>query len=184
VSLEVAAHADCPVVVVRGGVDAPSGRPVAVGIDDSADGTLAVKAALAEAVSRRVGVVAVRAWIPRSPRPRSLYDRRLATAEEGHRRIEQRILDQAVAASRERHPQVPVTTRLVVGTATHALMPASRDAQLPVIGRRGSGGFTGLPLGSAGKQLLNHALCSVMVVHADAQPAPAPQKAMANAAPG
>ena len=66
VSLAVAAHAQCPVVVVRGASSPDEGRdlPVAVGVDDSVTARLALGFAFEEAASRGVGLVAVRAWHP------------------------------------------------------------------------------------------------------------------------
>ena len=62
VSLTVATYAQCPVVVVRGGVGVPSSRPVAVGTDGSPHGELAVAHAFAEAAARSVGLIVVCAY--------------------------------------------------------------------------------------------------------------------------
>jgi nucleotide-binding universal stress UspA family protein len=163
VSLKVAAHAHCPVVLVRENVRAPDRRPVVAGVDDSAVGRLAVGLAFEEAALRDVALVAVRAWAPpRVPwhaaieRPAPMSDARAAT--------EQQLVDDVVASWRERYPNVDVTTRLACVTAAHALTVASRDAQLMVIGSRGSGGIVNLALGSVSQQLLHHSLCSLMVV--------------------
>jgi nucleotide-binding universal stress UspA family protein len=57
-----------------------------------------------------------------------------------------------------------VTTRLVDGSPTAVLIDASRDAQLLVVGHRGTGGFAGLLAGSTATQLAGHAACPVTVV--------------------
>lgn len=154
VSLAVAAHADSPVVVVRGGpVTAPG--PVAVGVDESAREGL-VGFAMEEAAARGVGLLAVRAWTPPSaPWPREAAEREDA---ERHR------LSAALHAWSEKYPTVPVTTRLIDGDARHALAAVSGEVQLIVVGSRGRGGFEGLVLGSVSQFLLHHARCPVAVV--------------------
>jgi nucleotide-binding universal stress UspA family protein len=57
-----------------------------------------------------------------------------------------------------------VTVRAVSGLAAQALIEASRDADLIVVGSRGVGGFTGLLTGSVSSQVVNHAACPVVVV--------------------
>jgi nucleotide-binding universal stress UspA family protein len=147
VSLEVAAHAVCPVVVVRGELHASNRRPVAVGVDDAPEAKLAVRYAFEEAASRGVGLVVVRAYG--------------ATVD---RADEQRLVAEAVTSWQGRYPSVGVTTRLMPITAPHALTLVSHEAQLMVVGSRGCGGLAGLPLGAVSQQVLQHALCSVMVV--------------------
>jgi nucleotide-binding universal stress UspA family protein len=68
VSLAVATHARCPVVVVReGAAIEATDRPIAVGVDDSDRAQLAIGFAMQEAAARGVDLVAVRAWSPPHP---------------------------------------------------------------------------------------------------------------------
>ena len=57
-----------------------------------------------------------------------------------------------------------VTVRAVSGQAAQALIEASADADLVVVGSRGAGGFASLLTGSVSSQVVNHAACPVVVV--------------------
>jgi nucleotide-binding universal stress UspA family protein len=72
----------------------------------------------------------------------------------------------------DRHPAVTVKHNLCKEPAALALIEASRDADLLVIGSRGFGGFRGLLFGSVGQHCLTHAPCSVAIIRAseEAQP--------------
>ncbi len=48
-----------------------------------------------------------------------------------------------------------------------ALVTISQEADLLVVGARGSGGFLGLRIGSVSEHVLQHAQCPVAVIHAD-----------------
>jgi nucleotide-binding universal stress UspA family protein len=74
------------------------------------------------------------------------------------------VLAESLAGSRERYPDVPVTTRLARGRAATALLEESRTAQLVVVGARGLGGFAGMLLGSVSQAVLHHAHCPLAIV--------------------
>jgi nucleotide-binding universal stress UspA family protein len=57
-----------------------------------------------------------------------------------------------------------VTVRAVNGLAARALIDASADSDLVVVGSRGGGGFAQLMLGSVSSQVVNHAACPVVVI--------------------
>ncbi len=59
-------------------------------------------------------------------------------------------------------PEVTVT--IVTGDPAEELVRASHDADLLVVGARGSGGFARLLLGSVGSQVTHHASCPVVIV--------------------
>ena len=57
-----------------------------------------------------------------------------------------------------------VKVSAVNGFPAEALIEASRDADLIVVGSRGSGGFARLMVGSVSSQVVHHAHCPVVVV--------------------
>lgn len=175
VSIAVATHAHCPVVVVRELPEEPSGLPVAVGVDDSPQSRLAVDVAFAEADARGVSVLAVRAWGASTASLHGttafLRSEELAEMEIAERRFLHDIIQPAAA----RHRQVRVEERLVDQTAAAALTEVAPKVQLLVVGSRGHGGFAGLLIGSVGMQLLHYARCPVAIVReAPAVPAGTP----------
>jgi nucleotide-binding universal stress UspA family protein len=60
-----------------------------------------------------------------------------------------------------------VTIQAVNGFAAEALINASRDADMIVVGSRGGGGFSRLTLGSVSSQVAAHAYCPAVVVPPD-----------------
>jgi nucleotide-binding universal stress UspA family protein len=167
VAVHAAAHARCPVLVVRGA--ATAGGPVVVGIDGSETSELAVGMAFEESAYRGADLVAVLAW----------NDSPLVGVRDGHAPgylaalIEQgarRTLDDALAGWRERYPDVVVRPELVRGHPRHALVERSKTAQLVVLGARGRDTFKGLLLGSVSQTLLHQSACPVAVVRATLPP--------------
>ncbi|MGD0375458.1 MAG: universal stress protein [Streptosporangiaceae bacterium] len=57
-----------------------------------------------------------------------------------------------------------ITVSVATGEVAEELIKASRDADLLVVGSRGSGGFTRLLLGSTSSQVTHHAACPVVVI--------------------
>lgn len=62
-----------------------------------------------------------------------------------------------------------VSVRAISDLPARALIEASRDADLIVVGSRGHGGFSGLPIGSVSSQVVSHAACPVVVVRHERQ---------------
>jgi nucleotide-binding universal stress UspA family protein len=58
---------------------------------------------------------------------------------------------------------VTVEPVAVEGSPAEALIDASRNADLVVVGSRGHGGFTSLLLGSVSHQVAQHASCPVVI---------------------
>ncbi|MFE5587644.1 universal stress protein [Kitasatospora sp. NPDC056531] len=158
VSLQVAGHAACPVVVV-GAITTGHGQ-VLVGTDGSEHSAAALEFAFEEASLRGDRVHALRAWsMPITPEPSEAGPSPDAV-ESDHRRQ----LDDQLAPLRQRYPGVEVETTLVRGKPVAELVRASDRADLAVVGSRGKGGFHGLALGSVSHGLLHYGICPIAVV--------------------
>ncbi|TNH29574.1 universal stress protein [Micromonospora orduensis] len=152
-AVAVAAHARCPVVVVRDG-DAPSDTspgPVAVGVDGSEPSQVALGFAAERAAQRQVPLRVLHAWTPGPGGPAGVPD-------------EQAAIEETVEPWRRTFAELDVTVDLVPGSPATMLIEASRDARLVVVATRGRGGLAGMLLGSVSQQLIQHAHCPVAVV--------------------
>ncbi|MFD5322271.1 universal stress protein [Streptomyces sp. NPDC127098] len=149
----LAAHGECPVMVVRGEPDRVGS--IVLGVDGAPGGEGAVDFAFAEAVLRGAEIIALHAWLP--DRGSDGVDAESA----------KRLLAQVLAGRRDRYPDVVVRQEVASGDPREALIEASRTAQLVVVGARGRGGFVKLLLGSVSQALLHHAHCSVTVVRGE-----------------
>ncbi|TYB43935.1 universal stress protein [Actinomadura chibensis] len=137
------------------------GREVLVGFDASPAAASAVRWAAAEAVLRGVPLRVCHAW--NWPYPQRSQD---GDALEIVRRMGTLTLDDGVRLAREAAPGLEVRPVLLRGTPSGALLDASADAALIVVGARGTGGFDKLPLGSAAVHVPAHAARPVVVVPA------------------
>lgn len=156
----VAAHAPCNVVVIRNAAISADERPIAVGLDDSSRADLTAEFAFTQAARRKVPLQAVRAWMP--PPDPWIGAQHVDRAEvEASERAE---LTARLAPWREKFPDVPVTSTVVLGHPYQVLAEAARDAQLMVVGARGRGGFAALRVGSVSRYLLHHSPTSTAVV--------------------
>ncbi|GAA2069989.1 universal stress protein [Streptomyces albiaxialis] len=144
---------------------------VVVGYDGSAPAARAVDRAAAEAARRNTGLDVLCGWpwsphaYPASGGPGLAMDAALDAV--AHRDTAQAALDARAAHVRESHPGMPVTATLTEEAAAPALVRASRDAPLTVVGARGHGGFAGLLLGSVGLRVAAHCEGPLMVVRGD-----------------
>jgi nucleotide-binding universal stress UspA family protein len=161
IAVQVAAHAPGPVLVARG-TPRDTG-PVVVGVDGADGSGPALGFAFEEAAARGAELVAVHAFSGHVP-PEVESELPLIYDADDVRREEGRQLTELLAPHRHRFPKVRVTERLRSGRAARALVEASTEAQLVVVGARGRGGFAGLLLGSVSQAVLHHARCPVAIV--------------------
>jgi len=164
VGAQVVAHAHAPVVVVRPTAATHPEAPVVVGIDGSPGADLAIGFAFEEANTRGAPLDALYAWwmLPLrnlGPTTPLRYDPAQAQDEAD------RMLAEAVAGWSAKYPDVRVRriARHDMNPA-QALVEASRDAAIVIVGNRGRGGFAGMVLGSVSRKVVDHAHCPVAVV--------------------
>ncbi|MCX5367514.1 universal stress protein [Streptomyces sp. NBC_00124] len=164
VSLTVAGHAHCPMIVVRGSHDNQAGSTthgrVVVGIGAKPAVSEALRFAFEEARRRGVQVEAVRAW--RCP-THETTDHPLLAGEPA-RLHEQRAAEELEAALQDAPADVELHRRTVEGHTRTALVNASRDADLLVIGARRHHRHFGLQLGRVAHGVLHHSACPVAIV--------------------
>lgn len=163
VSRQVATHAACPVVVVRGQQE--SHQRVAVGIDGSEGARRALDFAFDEASRRGWSLRVVHAWDVAVIG----FDVDASTYPQGGilddvRDVETRLSAEVLAGHTARYPDVEVQIRVERGSAARVLVDAASDCDLLVCGSRGRGGFSALLLGSVSHKVLHHAACTVAIV--------------------
>ncbi|HVQ89701.1 MAG TPA: universal stress protein [Mycobacteriales bacterium] len=164
VSEQVAEHASCPVVVVRGET-ANRRLPVLLGVDGSAANEPAIEFAFATADRNRVPLVALAAVAPIYIAPPIGYPTLpVPDTHDLHAVAATRLAD-ALRPWAEKYPAVVVEQRPVVGRAAPELIRATASCSLLVVGSRGHGQLAGLLLGSISRHVLRHSNCPVAVVH-------------------
>jgi nucleotide-binding universal stress UspA family protein len=146
---------------------------ILVGVDGSDHSRDAVRWAMKEAVLRQVPltVMTVR---PGAARPATMSFWGLHVyAEDSHNEdlVRKAVQDFVVKVASE-VSGTPAENTVIVATGNPAeeLVNAARDADMLVVGSRGTGGFGRLVLGSVSSQLTHHAVCPVVVIPAVAQP--------------
>ncbi len=172
VAIAAASRALCSVVVVRGAANTELPERIVVGVDftppDSpTEGDLRLlDFGLAEAAAHGSELQVVAAWDWPFDPSRWLRSRgadAASLAEHEEERLRERIagLTERAAA---RCPTVPMTWIVNRGHPVDVLVRASGEASLLVVGRHRVNPLTGLPLGSAARGVLHHALCPVAVI--------------------
>lgn len=164
VAVALAAHAACPVVVVRwaGPASAETASlPVVLGVDGSAASDAAIGFAFEAAAARKVSVVAVHTWSG------MVFDPSVASMGIDWAAIEdaeRELLARQLAGWTEKYPDTFVEQVLTRDRPAHGLLEQAARAQLVVVGSRGRGEFTGLVLGSVGHAMVHRSPCPVAVV--------------------
>ncbi len=150
VGLHVAAHGYCPVVVVPRGGEHERGDQIVLGVDERHRQSAAIGWAFAEAELRGAPLVALHAVN--------------GFGAPGQRVGEEMVLSEALAGQAGDHPDVVVEHRLPETSAARALVEASEEAALLVLGARKRRLGFGLVLGRVGHAVLQHSACPVAVV--------------------
>ncbi|MEU5165683.1 universal stress protein [Streptomyces mutomycini] len=165
VSLAVAARAHVPAVVVRGdkaGLEGTHGR-ILLGIGDTDIDSAAVRFAFTEALLRRCTLDVVRAW--RCPSHETADHPLLAgDPAQYHEARASELLDEALAAAAQAHPDVPVRRVTTEGPARKVLAKRSAVADLLIVGAHRRHRQLGMQLGRVAHTVLHHAACPVAVV--------------------
>jgi nucleotide-binding universal stress UspA family protein len=164
VTIGLATHAACPVVVVRGDERDPSeaaSLPVLVGVDGSSTSDAAIGFAFEAAAARGVSLVALHTWSD------MMFDPLLAGVVADWdvvERAERRALSEQVGGWAAKFPDTPVELLVRRDQPAHSLLAEAARAQLVVVGCRGHGQFVGMVLGSVSNALMHRAPCPVAVV--------------------
>jgi nucleotide-binding universal stress UspA family protein len=153
VSLEMAATAECPVVVIRAD-DHPEG-PVLLAVDDAGS-----PAALEDACdfAAATGADLMIVHVLHEP----VGYRRLREPVEAYPEAEA-LLDSVLSQARHKAPGIAVTGELLVDASfSKAIVKASQGARITVLGTKGHGLIKGT-IGSTAHAVLHHAHSPVLV---------------------
>lgn len=149
-----------------------------VGVDGSEHSIEALRWAAREAARRDGTLQVVMTWD--SPYP----DMWLPSEPRGHDHLTalRHRLDAIVHGALGDPPPALTETYVADGPPAKVLVGLSHGADLLVVGHRGRGGFSGVLLGSVGRQCVLHGACPVVVVRGTPAEATAGQERPATAA--
>ena len=137
---------------------------VVVGVDGSAESIAALRWAAHYATASGARVRALLAWHypgavggpPIEKAPKAVHDQTDVQMHE--------TLDTAIAKAYEGRDSGGVEKAIGYGHPAQALIEASKEADLLVVGRHGHGAFTGMLLGSVSIHCVTGAHCPVVVI--------------------
>jgi nucleotide-binding universal stress UspA family protein len=163
VSLRLASHAHCPVVVVRGEQPGDPVSEIVLGVEPH-ESDAPIRFAFASAEKLGVHLRVVRAWWPLpsySGYSYASFDMPARTSEE------QAEIADLLKGAREAYPNVPVITDVVRGNAVPTLIESSRGSRLLVVGAHRHHGPLSMGAGYVVQGLLAHSTAPVAVVPVD-----------------
>ena len=135
-----------------------------VGHDGSGSASTALETALQLASELKAPVTVVRAWsMVTAPRPEGWAFGTVPSVDELGAAVKAELEADTRAVVR-RFPGVKVTFRAYHAGPARALITASQDARMLVVGSRGVGGLREMVLGSVSDQCVRYAACPVLVV--------------------
>lgn len=141
-----------------------SKKPVVVGVDGGSDSLRALKWAADHAAEVNAPLIALTAYqVPMIAGPHAM------AGWEDPASLEEAARDMLDGAVKEVLGEDSDVQKYVLrGHPAEAIVTASRDAELIVVGSRGRGGFAGLLLGSVSQHVVPHSHCPVVVLpHGD-----------------
>lgn len=157
----VAARAHCPVISVPDSwVEGRELGRVVVGVDESRAAQAALDTGFQEARRRHAKVIALHAWRPPTAYSDIGYSQDIL--DDWFSRATKKM-ETALVPFREAYPDVEVEAALQHEFAGPALVTATRDADLIVVGRRGHGAPWGFYLGSLARLLIREGHCPVEI---------------------
>lgn len=162
VSQRAARRAHCPVVVVRP-AENPGSHRVVVGVDGSEPSLRALDFALRHAALSHEKVSVIRAWRPHTM-PIDKRGNVPPTMSATLLQEEQAVAD-VVAEAQAEHPDIAIEPDFIATDPSHALVDASAQATLVVVGTQGLNAIGEAVLGSVSQDVLHRAHCPVVVVH-------------------
>ncbi|MCG6494402.1 universal stress protein [Kitasatospora sp. A2-31] len=170
VGLDVAARCEVPVVLVRAARPQEAGAgetaEVVVGVDTRAPADEVVDFAFRQAAARDAVLRAVHGWTPPAVWGYASWTAPEVETEQ-FRSIEAELLSQALAPWREKYPEVVVIEDSRIGSGAGAVVDASGNAALLVVGRRLRRHRPGMRLGPVAHAVIHHAQAPVAVIPHD-----------------
>lgn len=164
VSVALAGHAPCPVVVARPLPDSVPAEDltVVVGVDGSPDDAEAITLAfeLASARLRPLEVVHAVGLPTVYPFPDVLGTEVVQDADEDW----DLLIAETLTGYAEKYPDVVVHRRIVKDSSAHALVDASAHAAVVVVGSRSQGAHEHFRIASVSRSVVEHAHSTVVVV--------------------
>ena len=142
---------------------------IVVGVDGSDHSHRALIWAMRQA-ARQHAPLTVLAVRPDQARPATgIYWGVRAYAEDSHNpEVARKAIEEIVEQASNEIGETPqVTVNVVTGDPAEELIKASRDADLVVVGSRGSGGFAALLMGSVSSKVTHHAASPVVVIRGE-----------------